>query len=63
IGTGVLGGFTTYSALAVDTATLLGDALPIAVAYGAGSVVLGAVASWAGITVGAVLHRRSEVAS
>ncbi|WP_308196186.1 fluoride efflux transporter FluC [Frigoribacterium faeni] len=63
IGTGVLGGFTTYSALAVDTATLLGDALPISIAYGAGSVVLGAVASWAGITVGAALHRRSEVAS
>ncbi|KQM23388.1 hypothetical protein ASL10_15340 [Frigoribacterium sp. Leaf8] len=63
VGTGVLGGFTTYSALAVDTATLLGDALPIAIAYGVGSVVLGAVGSWAGITGGAALHRRSEAAS
>ncbi|ROS61206.1 camphor resistance protein CrcB [Frigoribacterium sp. PhB160] len=63
IGTGVLGGFTTYSALAVDTATLFGDAPSIAIAYGVGSVVLGAVASWAGITGGAALHRRSEAAS
>jgi len=63
VGTGVLGGFTTYSALAVDTATLLGDALPIAINYGVGSVVLGAVASWVGITVSAALHRRSEAAS
>ena len=63
VGTGVLGGFTTYSALAVDTATLLGDALPISIAYGVGSVVLGAVGSWAGITSGAALHRRSEAAS
>ena len=63
MGTGVLGGFTTYSALAVDTATLLGSALPVAVAYGAGSVVAGGVAAWAGIAVGAALHRRREATS
>lgn len=63
VGTGVLGGFTTYSALAVDTATLLGDALAVAVIYGVGSVILGAVASWAGIATGSALHRHKEVSS
>ena len=63
VGTGVLGGFTTYSALAVDTATLLGDALPVGVAYAVGSVVVGSLASWAGIAVGAALHSRREAAS
>lgn len=55
LGTGVLGGFTTYSALAADSSVLLidGNAL-VGVLYAAGSVVLGALASWGGI----VLARR-----
>lgn len=54
-GTGVLGGFTTYSALAADSSVLLieGRAL-VGVLYAVGSVVLGALASWGGI----VLARR-----
>lgn len=46
LGTGVLGGFTTYSTLAVETA-----ALPAALAAGylAGTVVLGAAAAFGGM--------------
>jgi fluoride exporter len=49
IGTGGLGGFTTYSALATETVTL-GIAHPgRAIAYGFGTVIIGAAASIAGI--------------
>lgn len=52
-GTGILGGFTTYSALAVDTAVLLqtGQAAT-AVVYGVGTVVVGAASSLAGMMLG-----------
>ena len=55
LGTGVLGGFTTYSALAADSSVLLieGNAL-VGVLYAVGSVVLGVLAGWGGI----VLARR-----
>jgi CrcB protein len=49
IGTGVLGGFTTYSALAVETATLAAAHPGRAIAYGLGTVVIGGMASIAGI--------------
>jgi CrcB protein len=53
LGTGVLGGFTTFSALAVDTAGLLGARrLPEAVAYGLGSVLAGILAAALGERVG-----------
>lgn len=52
LGTGLLGGYTTYSTLALDAVTLLGGGVPLAVLYGLGTVVLGAVASVAGIAVG-----------
>jgi CrcB protein len=53
LGTGVLGGFTTYSALAVDTAGLLDTSRILAGAgYGLISVVVGGLASWAGIVTG-----------
>jgi fluoride exporter len=50
LGTGLLGGFTTYSALAVQTDALLrsGD-IATAAAYAIGTVVLGLTASIAGI--------------
>ncbi|AKT52915.1 membrane protein [Arsenicicoccus sp. oral taxon 190] len=59
LGTGVLGGFTTYSTLALDVVRLLqrGDA-GMAIAYGLATVLLGAVASLAGIRCGAALGRR-----
>jgi len=50
LGTGVLGGFTTYSALAADSGLLLVDGrAPVAIAYALGTVLLGAAASWLGI--------------
>ena len=53
LGTGFCGGFTTYSALAVDTDGLLraGQAGP-ALAYALGTVALGLAASALGIAVG-----------
>ncbi|OMH31588.1 CrcB family protein [Tersicoccus sp. Bi-70] len=60
IGTGVLGGFTTYSALAVDTAQLAGTATGTALLYAAGSVVVGTAAAWAGIATAAAGAHRSE---
>lgn len=56
-GTGLLGGFTTYSALALDTVTLLeADRVASALAYGLGTVALGLAAAWAGLVLG---HSRS----
>lgn len=59
LGTGVLGGYTTYSLLATDVALLLLDGhLLTGLGYGLGSVVLGAVASWAGILTGRAVRTR-----
>ena len=50
LGTGILGGFTTYSALAADTAILLGAGdIVTAVLLSVGSVVLGVAAAAAGM--------------
>lgn len=50
LGTGFFGGFTTYSALATDTALLLGAGQGwLAGAYGLGTVLVGALATAAGI--------------
>jgi CrcB protein len=58
VGTGVLGGFTTWSSLAVEVQQLgSGGDLGVAVAYGAGSVVLGIVTCTLGVLLGARLHR------
>ena len=58
LGTGFLGGFTTYSALAVDADTLLrADRLDLALAYAVGTVAMGLVASVAGIAVAAKMLR------
>lgn len=52
LGTGFLGGFTTYSALAVDTDTLIrGGRLVTAMAYAGGTVVLGVVAALIGMAL------------
>lgn len=49
LGTGFLGGFTTYSTLAVETETLLrNDHVGLALAYGAGSAAIGLIAALAG---------------
>lgn len=59
IGTGVLGGYTTYSTFTVE-ALRLGDAgEPLAaLSYAVGSVVLGFLAACAGMAGVGALHRR-----
>jgi fluoride exporter len=53
LGTGVLGGFTTFSSLAVDTAVLLdGHRTVEALAYGLGSVLAGVAAAALGARAG-----------
>ncbi len=64
-GTGLLGGFTTYSALALDAHGLFDDGrAPAAFAYGVGSVVLGVLTCTLGVVVAAQLarvrHARSD---
>jgi CrcB protein len=54
LGVGALGGFTTYSALALDSVLLGQTGSPaVALLYALGTLVVGAVASWAGIAVAA----------
>lgn len=60
LGTGVLGGFTTYSTFAVETVQRLGHgAAVVGVAYAVGSIVLGAAAAAAGIAGGRRIGRRA----
>jgi CrcB protein len=61
LGTGFLGGFTTYSALSVDTVLLARSGLLThAVGYAVATLLLGGLASLAGIAVAA---RRSSRAA
>ncbi|MET0297820.1 MAG: CrcB family protein, partial [Microbacterium sp.] len=58
VGTGVLGGFTTYSALATDAVLLL-ETNPVAgAAYALGSVIAGLACAAAGWTLAARLRPR-----
>lgn len=60
VGTGGLGGFTTYSALTTDAAQLAtSGSYGAALASAAGTVVIGAAASVAGIALGARLSRQA----
>ena len=55
--TGVLGGFTTYSALAVDTLTFWQAGRPLtAVTYAGLTVVTGCLAAWTGIAAAGSLR-------
>jgi CrcB protein len=59
VGTGFMGGYTTYSSLATDTAALLGTASANAgIGYGIGTMLLGGVATWTGILIATLAHRR-----
>ncbi len=51
LGTGLLGGFTTYSAFTVGTITLAETAPWLAAAYAVGSVILGIAAAAAGLRI------------
>lgn len=57
-GTGMMGGFTTYSALAVESVQLTGTDAGLGMLYALGTVVLGAAASFAGIGMGVLTVRR-----
>ncbi len=53
LGTGFCGGFTTYSAVALQSAELIGDsALAVAAAYMLGTLLLGTLATAAGLVLG-----------
>jgi fluoride exporter len=59
VGTGILGGFTTYSAFAVDTDGLIVAAnVGGSILYAVATIVVGAAASIAGIATGAAIGRR-----
>ncbi|HEX8001181.1 MAG TPA: CrcB family protein [Mycobacteriales bacterium] len=54
LGTGVLGGFTTFSTYAVEVARTLDDRPARAVAYALVTVVASVAAAVAGVTVGSI---------
>ena len=59
VGTGFMGGFTTYSTLATDAALLIGNGSPgNGIAYGVATVLIGAIATWAGIAAATATHDR-----
>lgn len=61
LGTGALGGFTTYSALATDVALLVGNPSPwLGIGYGVLTLALGAVATWLGIAAASGIRRRRQ---
>ena len=58
LGTGFLGGYTTYSALAAQTDALLrDDHVGLGLAYALGTVVAGLLAALAGVAAGRMLAR------
>jgi len=59
LGTGMLGGFTTYSAFAVDSVELWTTSPALAVGYVSASLAGGLLAAWLGLRIGAALGRRS----
>lgn len=63
LGAGVMGGFTTYSTLALGTVELAHEGLPwVGIGYLALSVLLGIAAATLGILLGGRLRRRKEPA-
>ncbi|MFV2143230.1 fluoride efflux transporter FluC [Isoptericola sp. G70] len=61
LGTGFCGGFTTYSSLATDTVVLLdGSRTDLATIYVLTTLLLGAVATFAGIVVASRAHARIQ---
>lgn len=59
-GTGLCGTFTTYSAFALETSLILREgSVLLALGYTVATVVLGALAVWAGIAIAAANHKRA----
>lgn len=64
VATGIMGGFTTYSSFADDSAMLLDQQrLTAAVLYIATTLILGGIASWLGIVTGRSIGGDSATAS
>ncbi|TDE88815.1 CrcB family protein [Occultella glacieicola] len=64
LGTGMLGGFTTFSSLALEVQQLLADGqVALGLGYGLGSVVLGLAACLAGVALAGARHRRRAAGS
>jgi CrcB protein len=61
LGTGLIGGFTSYSALALVSAEQLVSAPIVALVFGLGSVALGVVAAWTGFWSGSAAFRSMRV--
>ncbi|GAB3913229.1 putative fluoride ion transporter CrcB [Microlunatus endophyticus] len=62
LGTGFMGGFTTYSTLALDAATYLDTGhWGTGIAYGLGSVVAGVLAAAVGVWLAAAVRGRKAV--
>jgi fluoride exporter len=61
LGTGIIGGFTSYSALALVSAEQLFTAPTVAVLFGLGSVALGVFAAWVGFWLGSTAFRSMRV--
>lgn len=60
-GTGFMGGFTTYSALATDAANLLGEGrVSAGILYGLATVVIGGLATLAGIALASARRRNAS---
>lgn len=61
LGTGALGGFTTYSALAQAVLVLWsGGAAWLAVGYAGGTLLFGGISTWCGVLLGGALKSRSR---
>lgn len=58
LGTGMLGGFTTYSAFAVDSVELWATAPVLCVGYVVASLIGGLLAAWLGLRIGVASARR-----
>lgn len=59
VGTGILGGYTTYSSLAVDTDGLIAaQSVGLSILYAVATVAVGAIASVAGIALASGIARR-----
>ncbi|VEI12554.1 fluoride efflux transporter FluC [Trueperella bialowiezensis] len=56
VGTGVLGGFTTYSALAVDTVQMLNESVLLGFAYAVFTVIAGIAAALLGRLVAQLIR-------
>lgn len=61
VGTGFMGGFTTYSTLSVDSALLMGEGrVGAGMGYALATVLIGAAATVGGIALSSAVHRPTE---